>query len=84
MKVQNVTSYGWIIAAARSATLYATNCAIGGRFMKWDDTDGEFRPHTIEEYEFQNYIYSSGESTDWTGTDNYDGCTHLSAMPTLE
>ena len=35
----------------------------------------------ITETNFFNYIYGSGEATDWTGTDNYDGCTCLSAKP---
>ena len=83
IKIKSATSYGWIMAAPRSSTLFATNCAIGGRLMEWYDEDGIYIPSTIKEDEYFNFIYSSGSSTDWTGTDNYDGCTYLSAMPTL-
>jgi hypothetical protein len=71
------------MGVARTDTVKAVNCAIGGCVMERDEADDTYRPTAIKEDEFYNYIYGSGESTDWTGTENYDGCTYLSEMPTL-
>ena len=32
-------------------------------------------------YNYFNYIYGSGVNTDWTGTENYDGCTLIKSSP---
>jgi hypothetical protein len=80
----NATAVGWIMAAARSTTLYATNCRVGGiKVTGWDDSDMEpvALGNKITATNFMNYIYSGANATDWTGTENYDGCTFLSAKP---
>ena len=80
----NATAVGWIMAAARSTTLYATDCRVGGvKVTGWDDSDMEpvALGSKITATNFMNYIYSGANATDWTGTENYDGCTFLSAKP---
>ena len=78
-------SRGWITGAARSETVKAIDCAIGGGERRMQDVENEewyTEPiFTIEDY--FNYIY--GGTTDWTGTTNYDGCGFLeskTAKPT--
>ena len=83
IKAVNVTTMGWIMAAARSSSVIAKNCKIGGNIFEYDEDDDIYTKIAIPESEFQNYIYSSRDATDWTGTDNYDGCTYLSSMPNL-
>ncbi len=72
-------SRGWITGAARSETVKAIDCAIGGGERRMQDVETEewyTEPiFTIEDY--FNYIY--GGTTDWTGTTNYDGCGFLSS-----
>lgn len=80
----DATGVGWIMAAARTSTLVAKNCRVGGRNITgWDDSDMEpvAKGIRIVESNFMNYIYSGGSQTDWTGTDNYDGCSFLSSKP---
>ena len=77
---------GFITGSARSATVIASECAIGGRLLTgWDDSDSEPEPiyTKLNTGNYYNYIYGSGNATDWTGTDNYDGCTYISSAPTL-
>ena len=76
---------GMITGSARVAdTVVASNCAVGGSICTSMVGQGEDRrPNMFElsESNYFNYIYGSGKDTDWTGTDNYDGCT-FEAMPT--
>ena len=74
---------GWITGVARTnATLVAKNCKIGGTVIgEYNIEDETYKEEKITETNFFNYIYGSGEATDWTGTDNYDGCSCLSAKP---
>ena len=76
---------GWITGVARvKDTLLATNCKIGGEFLgNYNVEDEVYEMDPITEANYFNYIYGSGADTDWTGTENYDGCTCLSAKPTL-
>ena len=77
---------GFITGSARSATVTASECSIGGRILTgWDDSDTEPEPiyTKLNTGNYYNYIYGSGNATDWTGTDNYDGCTYISSAPTL-
>ena len=76
---------GWITGVARvKDTLLATNCKIGGEFLgNYNIEDEVYEMDPITETNYFNYIYGSGADTDWTGTENYDGCTCLSAKPTL-
>ena len=86
-KSKNVAAnVGFITGSARSATVTASECAIGGRILTgWDDSDTEPEPiyTKLNTGNYYNYIYGSGNATDWTGTDNYDGCTYISSAPTL-
>jgi hypothetical protein len=56
---------------------------------KFLDTNGAHQETTAvvtmpkAEDNYFNYIYGSGDSTDWSGTDNYDGCTFLTEVPSL-
>ena len=78
----DLTNFGWITGSARvNGSVVATNCKIGGGIMKFDDADESMKVVPFTENDFQNYIYGSGANTDWTGTDNYDGCSPLSAKP---
>jgi hypothetical protein len=68
---------GWITGSARSETVKAINCAVGGmRITGWDDSDSEPVPTgtKINSATFHNYIYGS---VDWTNVENYDGCRLL-------
>ncbi|MBR2026257.1 MAG: hypothetical protein IKA07_03870 [Alistipes sp.] len=81
-----VANVGFITGSARSATVTASECGIGGRILTgWDDSDAEPEPiyTKLNSGNYYNYIYGSGNATDWTGTDNYDGCTYISSAPTL-
>ena len=76
---------GWITGVARTnETLIAKNCKLGGEFLgNYNIEDEVYEMDPITETNYFNYIYGSGADTDWTGTENYDGCTVLTAKPTL-
>ena len=74
---------GWISGGARSTTLYSENCAIGGGTLVYDAIDEVMKSQPIPAETYYDYMYSSGTSTDWTGTDNHDGCTYLTSKPTV-
>ena len=76
---------GVITGSARSTTVVASNCKLGGTLMgEYDPEDEEYKTTNLDASNFHNYIYGSGEATDWTGTDNYDGCSVLTAKPTIQ
>ena len=59
------------------------NCQLGGTWL--DDYDGSEEVYIgkkINSSNFYNYIY--GGDTDWTGVENYDGCTLLTSKPAIE
>ena len=83
-KISNV---GWITGSARVAgSVLVENCQLGGARVvieidEEDETKKEkMTPLTADNY--FNYIY--GGTTDWTGVVNYDGCTFLTAMPSIQ
>ena len=79
------TGVGMVTGSSReNGKVVATNCQIGGRTLVIDAEDETFKPGTIEGSNFQHHIYGSGANTDWTGTDNYDGCTFLAEKPVIE
>ncbi len=79
---EDLTNFGWITGSARAnGSVVASNCKIGGGVLKFDDADESMKVVPFTEGDFHNYIYGSGTNTDWSGTDNYDGCTLLSAKP---
>ena len=84
--VADYTNVGWATGSARvKDTIIATNCKFGGNVVEMeideeDETEKEkMTPLTADNY--FNHIFGSGASTDWTGTENYDGCTLLEASP---
>ena len=78
------TGVGFITGASRSEGITATNCKVGGSISVNRDVEDDSEDITLlNESNYHNYIYGSGEATDWTGTDNYDGCTWLSAAPEI-
>ena len=84
--IQNGESkdYGFITGVARSTSILATNCKIGGEVLtNYDEENDTYDKVKVSASNFHNYIYGSGKNTDWTGTDNYDGCSYLSVKPTF-
>ena len=76
---------GIFSGSARSATSLATNCQIGGSIAgEYDEEDEEYKFYTLDASNFHNYMYGSGASTDWSGTENYDGCTVLTSKPSIQ
>ena len=83
--VVKYTGVGHITGGTRSADLIASNCKIGGTLVgEYNIEDEEFKIEDISESNFFNFIYGSGEATDWNGTENYDGCSFLAAKPVIE
>ncbi len=70
--------------AVSKAGIRAIDCKVGGTILnEWNDEEQIYEGKTLNSSNFHNYIYGSGRSTDWTGTDNYDGCTLLTSKPTF-
>ncbi len=83
--VSKYTGVGHIMGTERAATILAQNCKVGGSVIgEYNIEDEEYKIETLNESNFHNFIYGSGEATDWTGTDNYDGCSVLTAKPSVE
>ena len=74
---------GWVIGAARVSTALATKCAIGGNYYVKSEEEDEWSPKSLPSNTIYNYLYASGKNTDWTGTEDHDGVTHLSTKPTI-
>jgi hypothetical protein len=83
-----VTTYsgvGFITGAARTESFKVTNCKVGGTIStSYNALDEKDIIEKLNSSNYYNYIYGSGIDTDWTGTDNYDGCTLLTAAPTIQ
>ena len=77
---------GFISGSVRTpGSIVATNCKVGGTLMgEYDTEDEEYKTTVLDASNYYNFIYGSGEATDWTGTDNYDGCSVLTAKPVVE
>ena len=70
--------------AVSKAGIRAIDCKVGGTILnEWNDEEQIYEGKTLNSSNFHNYIYGCGKSTDWTGTDNYDGCTLLTSKPTF-
>ncbi len=83
--VAHYNGVGHIMGTARTATILAQNCKVGGSVIgEYNVEDEEYKVETLKESNFQNFIYGSGKNTDWSGTDNYDGCSYISVAPTIE
>ncbi len=86
MKVAGLSNVGMVLGTQRDPAetgIRAKNCKIGGSTYNYNAEEDEYDEKAITANDFYKYIYAKGESTDWTGTDNHDGCTFLSTKPTL-
>ena len=86
IKVAGLSNVGMIFGTPRDTAengIRAKNCKIGGATFAYNEEEDEYVEKTLTASNFYNYIYAKGEDTDWTGTDNHDGCTFLSTRPTL-
>ena len=84
MQAANAQNCGMIVGTMRSSDIIVSNCQVGGKIVgEMDEEDQTYKTIILAEDNYFNYIYGSGEATDWTGTDNYDGCTWLSAVPEI-
>ena len=79
------TGVGFIHGGVRAEAAKAINCKVGGTIIgEYNIEDEEYETITLDASNFHNYIFGAGEATDWTGTDNYDGCSVLTAKPSVE
>ena len=79
------SGFGFVTGSARGEAVKATDCKVGGTLLSdYDVEDDEYKTTPLDASNYYNYIYGSGEGTDWTGTDNYDGCTLLTAKPNVD
>ncbi len=83
IRAKGYTNVGWIMGAARSANSKAVNCKVGGYIRVIDEEDESESIQYITEADYFNYIYGNGINTDWSDTDNYDGCTVLTEKPVI-
>ena len=75
-----LTNVGWIMGTPRAEATLATNCKVGGlAYGDYDSADEFYKQIPITNENFYNYIY--GGTTDWSGVENYDGCSLLTAEP---
>ena len=56
---------------------------MGGNTYTWDDDEENWRPKALISNNVHNYLYGSGSTTNWSGTDNYDGVTFITTKPTV-
>lgn len=77
---------GMIMGAVRTeGTVVASNCQLGGAMLgEYNVEDEEYKKIALDASNYFNYIYGSGEKTDWGTSTNYDGCTLLTAKPSIE
>ena len=68
-----------------NGTVVATNCQIGGTIsIDHDDEDESEKINTLTEDNYYKFIYGNVTGIDWTGTENYDGCSLLTSAPTIQ
>ncbi|MBO4936552.1 MAG: hypothetical protein J6C94_07255 [Alistipes sp.] len=78
---------GMVEGIAYAEASKATNCKIGGKIAttttKYEDSDGVevVGPLWVELSDTNYFDYMYGGTTDWTGVENYDGCSFLSVVP---
>ena len=81
------TNLGWATGSARvKDSIVATNCKFGGNLVEIEiDDEDESQKEKSTPLTADNYFdYIFGGTTDWTGVENYDGCTLLTASPLAE
>ena len=75
---------GMLFGGARSTDYPVTNAKVGGAVAtERDPADETFKVVTLTGENYFNYLYSTGEATDWGTSTNYDGCTFLKTKPTF-
>lgn len=75
---RGIANWGMILGVPRSESVKAVNCKIGGSIITdYNIEDEIYTSKELSESNYYKYIYANGETTDWSGTDNYDGCTYL-------
>ncbi len=73
---------GFITGSSRSAECVASNCQVGGStYGDYNIEDEEYKVVTLDASNYYNYIYGSGEGTDWGSSTDYDGCSLLESNP---
>ena len=86
---QGSNNIGMIMGSARAeGSVVATNCQVGGTIVGavYDPEDKAYiyNNETLDANNYFNYIYGSGENTDWGTSSDYDTCTLLESKPTIE
>ena len=78
----NDTQVGFITGSNRSETVKAINCKVGGAILgEWDALDESYKRTILSSENFFEHIF--GGTTVWDGVENYDGCSVLTAAPTI-
>ena len=81
------TNLGWATGSARvKDSIVATNCKLGGNLVEIEvDEEDESQKEKLTPLTSENFFdHIFGGTTDWTGVENYDGCTLLTASPLSE
>ena len=81
------TNLGWATGSARvKDSIVATNCKFGGNLVEIEvDEEDESQKEKLTPLTSENFFdHIFGGTTDWTGVENYDGCTLLTASPLSE
>ena len=86
LKALGCTNVGMVMGAARAeGTVVASNCQLGGAVLgEYNTEDESYEKTVLDASNYYNFIYGSGEATDWGTSTNYDGCTPLTEKPTIE
>ena len=87
--VPDGSAVGAIMGSSRADNIIASNCELGGAIafstQTVEDSEGDIEVcpvyQTLAPENYFNYIY--GGTTQWAEGSNYDGCTFLSAKPTI-
>ena len=75
---------GMLTGSPRTADFNATDCKIGGKMrIESDPIDDKLITTDIDESNYMNYMYGPGAATDWTGSENFDNCSVLTAAPVV-
>ena len=68
--LQNV---GMLTGCARNSTTYGTNCSVGGAILSdYNVEDESYVTTTIDVTNYFNYMYGSGENTNWGTSTTYE------------
>ena len=87
---QDYQIIGMLTGSPRGTKVVATNCSAGGSICyeveEVYNTDGDLtgttdKPIVITQENYFDYLY--GTKVDWSGVENYNGCTFLPEKPTL-